>query len=99
MLLKRIFVKPQQRTLVIRNGQLQTILRSGAHFLFVPPFAKIETEVHHLHKLVFRSRWIESLLHLCPDLVSEHFEVIRPSESEIAMVSVDGHLYQVVLPS
>jgi hypothetical protein len=99
MLLKRIFVNQQQRTLVIRNGQLQAILRPGTHLLFVPPFAKIEAEFHNLHKLVFRSRWVEPLLRLRPDLVSEHFEVIRPSEFEIAMVSVDGQLYQVVLPA
>jgi hypothetical protein len=99
MLVKRIFVGEQKRTLVIRNGQLQTILRPGTHYAFVPPFAKIETEVHHLHKLVFKSRWIEHLLRRRPDLVSEHFAVIKPGEFQVAMVSVDGQLYQIVLPA
>lgn len=98
MFLKRIQVREQNRTLVIKNGQINRILRPGSHLLFVSPLAVIQTEVHHVHKLVFRSRWTDYLLCHRHDLVDAHFTVVHPSESQVAMVSVDGDLYHVVLP-
>lgn len=98
MFLKRIQVGEHNRILLIKNGQINRILRPGTHFLFVSPFAAIQTEVHHVHKLVFRSRWTDHLLCHRHDLVDAHFFVVHPSDLQVAMVSVDGDLYQVVLP-
>jgi hypothetical protein len=47
---------------------------------------------------MFRSRWEGYLLRKRPDLVAAHFVVVETKESEIAMISVNGTLYQVLLP-
>ena len=50
MLVKRIKVGQHHRTIVIRNGEVHTILKPGAHVLFVPPFVKLQTEIHGSRK-------------------------------------------------
>jgi hypothetical protein len=98
MLIKRIKVGQNHRTLVIRNGEVHTILKPGRHVLFVPPFVKMQTETHRLQKLVFRSRWADALLRDRPDLASEHFNIVETNNSQVAMISLDGDLFQVLPP-
>ena len=97
-MLKRITVQKSHRMLVVKNGRVHSILRPGTHFLWMLPFARLETEAHSLKKLVFKSRWIDYSLCERPGLVAEHFRVVQTSDSQIAMISVNGELFQALLP-
>jgi regulator of protease activity HflC (stomatin/prohibitin superfamily) len=98
MLVKRIKVGPQHRTLVIRNGEVHAILKPGAHILFAAPFVKVQTETHRIHRLVFRSRWEDHLLSKHPDIARKHFNIVETNNSQVAMISLDGNLFQVLPP-
>jgi hypothetical protein len=98
MLVKRIKVGQHHRTIVIRNGEVHAILKPGAHVLFVPPFVKLQTEIHRIQKVVFRSRWADRLLRECPEIAREHFNIVETNNSQVAMISFDGDLFQVLPP-
>jgi len=98
MLVKRIKVGQHHRTLVIRNGEVHAILKPGAHVLFVPPFVKMQTETHRIQKLVFRSRWADHLLGERPEMARAHFNIVETNDSQVAMISLDGDLFQVLPP-
>ena len=98
MLVKRIKVGQNHRTLVIRNGEIYAILKPGRHLVFIPPFVKVHTETHRLQKLVFRSRWADGLLNDRPDIAHEHFNIVETNNSQVAMISLDGDLFQVLSP-
>ncbi len=99
MLLKRIRVDNKSRALVIKNGKLFRILAPGAHLLFVSPFSEIKIELHSVRNFAFRSRWSDQLVREREDLLRKHFHLVETRDSEIAMISIDGNLYQVLLPS
>src|SRR5690348_4645393 len=98
MFVRRIKVAQSHRTLVIRNGGIHAILKPGRHLVFVPPFVKVHTETHRLQKLVFRSRWADGLLDNRPDIAREHFNIVETNNSQVAMISLDGDLFQVLSP-
>jgi hypothetical protein len=98
MFVKRITVPQHHRTLVVKNNRIMKILRPGVHRVFVRPFTPFETEVHSLYSPVVRSKWLGTLLKRHSDLTLEHFVVVRTDSSHLAMISVDGALYQVLLP-
>ncbi|HEY7302549.1 MAG TPA: hypothetical protein VH601_00430 [Bryobacteraceae bacterium] len=98
MLFKRLCINENERVIVTRNGSFASLLLPGVYRLFVWPFTKIETESYDITKPMFRSRWEGHLLGKRPDLVAAHFMVVETTESEIAMIFVNGMLYQVLLP-
>jgi hypothetical protein len=91
-------VAPNHRTLVIRNGEVDAILKPGRHVVFAAPFLKIQTETHRLQKIIFRSRWTDGLLSARPHLAREHFNIVETNNSQVAMISLDGGLFQVLPP-
>lgn len=99
MLLKRVKVDKNYRALVIKNDKLFRVLTPGAHLLFVSPFSEFRIEIHSVRNLEFRSRWSGQLVSERRDLLQKHFHLVETSDSQIAMISVNGNLYQVLLPS
>jgi hypothetical protein len=99
MLWRLVTVNTNQRVLVTKNGRLSSILKPGKHVLFTRPFSTLEFETHNLHRPVFKSRWADHVVASRQDLVAEHFHVVATNDSQVAMVSVDGDLYQVLLPT
>jgi hypothetical protein len=99
MFFKRIKVDRNKRVLVIKNGKLRRVLAPGRHFLFVSPFSELKIEVHNVRNFAFRSRWADQLVTERRDLLREYFHLVETRDNELAMISVDGHLYQVLLPS
>jgi hypothetical protein len=98
MLLKRINVKKGERVIVTKNGRFAAILTPGSHLLFVPPMVSLGIESYDLQSPVLGSRWTRFFLQNRPDIISAHFTLIETSDSQIAMVSIDGSLHQVLLP-
>jgi hypothetical protein len=66
--------------------------------VFAAPFVKVQTETHRLQKIAFRSRWASNLFRTQPQLAREHFNVVETNTSQLAMISLDGSLYQVLPP-
>ncbi|MGA8593136.1 MAG: hypothetical protein WB676_00180 [Bryobacteraceae bacterium] len=99
MLFKRIRVDQKSRALLIRNGKLCRVLAPGSHLLFFSPFSELKIELHSVRNFAFRSRWSDQLVRERRDLLRKHFHLVETTDSEIAMISVNGNLYQVLLPS
>jgi hypothetical protein len=87
------------RVLLVRNGKLQRVLEPGKHLVWLWPFSDWRVELHRVHDPAFRSRWAEQIMRDGFDLIDKHFHLIETADSQMAMISIDGTLYQVLLPS
>lgn len=99
MFWKRISVGDRERILVIRDGRFDTILGPGEHVLLVSPFTRLETVRCRTDGLLFESEWNRFLLKQRTDLVEQFFVLVETSDVEVAMVSADGRLFQVLPPA
>lgn len=98
MLFKRINVQTNERVIITRNGRFVSILAPGTYRFMTWSTLSLGTESHNLSQVAFRSRWQDYLLNKRRDLVAEHFILVETSESEIALIYLEGSLYQVLLP-
>ncbi len=98
MLWKRFIIAPDQRGLVTKNGQFGGIFPPGQYAMFAPPGVSLEIERHELRDMVFRSPWAEYLARKRPKLVKRYFTCIETNDVQIAMVYVNGRLFEVLTP-
>lgn len=98
MLFRRITVSHNERVIVSKNGRFASILTPGTYRLVHWPWGSLTIESYNLSTPVFRSRWNNYLLEEQPHIVAAHFVAVTTNDSEIAMIFVDGMLYQVLLP-
>jgi hypothetical protein len=98
MLFKKIVVKEHTRAIVVRNGRVRDILRPGTHLLLALPFQTLHVECHKLHRSHLRSRWLDRILNENSELAREHLTVVTSGPAHMALVSIDGALYKVLLP-
>jgi hypothetical protein len=94
----RVTVADNNRVIVTRNDRFARLLTPGVHRIFAPPMLRIGVESHELRFPLLKSKWTRFLMHQRPDLVSQHFVVLETGSLDIAMVSVNGVLYDVILP-
>ncbi len=99
MFWKRIIVGDQERVLIAKNSRFSAILAPGDHRLFVAPTVNLEMEKHKTSNLVFQSTWADYLVKERPALVAELFTVVETSDTQVAMVYVDGKLFKVLAPA
>lgn len=99
MLWKRVIVGDQERVLVAKNGRFGGILMPGVYRMFVTSDVSLELERHDVRNLVFQSVWDEYLIQERRDLADRYFTRIETSDTQIAMVYVDGKLFNVMLPA
>ncbi len=90
MLWKKIIVGDQERFLIAKDGRFSTILAPGEYRLFVAPTVHLEVEKHFTNSLIFQSTWADYLVKERPQLVAELFTVVETSDTQVAMVYVDG---------
>ncbi|MBV8571424.1 MAG: hypothetical protein JO319_12465 [Acidobacteriaceae bacterium] len=98
MLWKRFVIADKQRGLVTKNGRFGGIFPPGEYAMFVPSDVSLKVERHDLANIVFRSNWTEFLVRKRPDLVERHFKQVRTNDVQVAMVYVNGRLFQVLTP-
>jgi hypothetical protein len=98
MLWKRFIVASDQRGLVTKNGRFGGILSPGQYAMFTPPGVSLELERHHLRDVVFRSRWADYLARKRPNLVERYFTCIKTNDVQVAMVYINGRLFDVLTP-
>jgi hypothetical protein len=99
MLWKQIIVGDQERALITKNGRFGGILAPGEYRLVTKPGVSLDVEKHNVRDLVFQSTWAEYLAEERPDVAERHFTLVETNHLQVAMVYVDGMLFQVMLPA
>ena len=99
MLWKQIIVGDQERALITKNGRFGGILSPGEYRLLTMPGVSLDVERHHLRDLVFHSVWADYLAKERPDVAERHFTRVETNSLQVAMVYVDGQLFNVMLPA
>jgi hypothetical protein len=99
MFFRKFVVKQKTRVLLIKNGKLFRILEPGNYVVFLSPFANWRTETHSMRNPAFRSRSAYEMFEGKGDLMRRYFNVVETNHSQLAMISVNGILNQVLLPS
>lgn len=94
----KIEVAQNNRVILTRNDRFARVLTPGVHRIFAPPIMRIGTESHDVCSPLFKSKWARFLMHKRPDVVSQHFVVAKTGFLDLAMISVNGALYDVLLP-
>jgi regulator of protease activity HflC (stomatin/prohibitin superfamily) len=95
---RRIVIGDHERVLVTRKRRFETILDPGVYWIFTA-FRGVSLERHNTRDLLFASEWTATLANQHRDLALRHFIVIETSESQVAVVYLDGRLARVVAPA
>lgn len=94
----RFYVADTDRLFVYKRGRLLTILGPGAHTLYHAPGA-LTSETHSVLTLQFAGPLADFLVKERPALAAGHFTVVETSDTQVAMVFIDGKLTRVVGPA
>lgn len=97
LLYPRLKVGDLERVIVIANGRFREILGPGAHWI-AGFWSDIRIERHKVSALAFTSEWSAYLVSNRPDVIARHFVVVETTDSQVALVSVEGKLAQVIGP-
>jgi regulator of protease activity HflC (stomatin/prohibitin superfamily) len=96
-MLRRVLVGDNERVLLIRNKRFADILAPGEYWIFTLGRG-IELERHNIKGLVFSGEWADYMVKQRPELVSRYFTVVETSDSQVALVYLEGKLARVVAP-
>jgi hypothetical protein len=99
MLWKEIIVGDQERALIIKNGRFGGILAPGEYRFAALPGVSLNVETHDVRDLVFQSAWADYLAKERPDVAERHFTRVETNDFQVAMIYVDGMLFEVMLPA
>lgn len=97
-LFRSITINSTERGVLLRDGQVERILLPGRHRT---PVAGPRTELrrYDVSRPLDKEDWVRALEARKPDLLEQHFLVVRPSEQEVGIVRLDGKVKYVVDPS
>jgi len=99
MLSKRIIVKEQERAIITKNDRFGGILAPGEYRLFLTPDVSLKVEKFNVQELVFQSTWADYLATERPDITDRYFTRVETNDLQVAMIYVDGELFNVMLPA
>jgi hypothetical protein len=71
----------------------------GVYNMFITSGVSLELERHNVRDLVFESTWAEYLVQERSELASRYFTRIETTDTQVAIVYVDGKLFKVMLPA
>ena len=97
-MMRRILVGDNERVLLIRKRRFADILGPGEYWIFTLG-RNLEFERHNIKGLVFTSEWTDTIVSQKPELASRIFTVVETSDSQVAVVYVDGKLFRVIGPA
>ena len=95
---RRIVVGDNERVVMVRKRRFAGILEPGVYWMFTLGRG-IEFERHNTRDLLFASEWVATIANQHRDLAERHFTVIETSESQVAIVYLDGRLARVIPPA
>ncbi|MEL6522945.1 MAG: slipin family protein [Pseudomonadota bacterium] len=93
--LKRVIISETERALVLDKGRLTAILTPGEHWI---NREGTEIEVHKVNGLRFTSPYSRALFREQPDLAAAHLTEITTGAEELAIISLDGRVHDVMTP-
>jgi regulator of protease activity HflC (stomatin/prohibitin superfamily) len=91
---RRVTLTEADRAILIRKGRITNVLGAGEHRLR----RRDVVERHSLSNAGFVSEFGDALWRARPDLAEAHLTEIRTGAAEIAVVSRDGRLAEVITP-
>jgi regulator of protease activity HflC (stomatin/prohibitin superfamily) len=92
---RRIIVGDNERVVLIRKRRFQKILGPGEYWLFAPG---LEVIIYDLSEPIFASDWTNYLVNERQDIVSTYFDLVETSDSQVAVVYVDGKFNRILGP-
>lgn len=96
-MLRRLLVGDNERILVFHNKRFDEILGPGTYWLLTLGRG-VEFERHNIRELVFHSEWADFIVKERPEITSAYFTVVETTDSQVAVVYVDGKLSRVIGP-
>ncbi len=95
---KQLTVPENRRAIVTRRHRLTGVFTPGTYCFLDIPALRIELEWHDLRSPLLKSKWTRHLFESRQDIVQQHFVPVQTGPLEIAMVSVNGALDELLLP-
>lgn len=94
---RRILIGDTERVLVIRKRRFEDILQPGEYWLFTLARG-YEFERYNTRTPVFENELADTIVTQYPDVAARNFEVVETTDSQVAVVYLDGKLAEVVGP-
>lgn len=91
-------VRDDQRAFLRRDGRFDSLLGPG-RFREYDPNRRLSAETHTVVRSEIKPEIALLFTRTHPDLASEHFEIVQPGPTEVAIVSFDGQPVHVVRPN
>ena len=95
-MLRHVLIGDNERVLVVRNRRFAEILGPGERWLFGRGIERVRLSVRDL---IFTGEWADYIASRSPETVARHFTLVETSDSQVAVVYVDGRLSRVIAPS
>src|ERR1700736_2244826 len=94
---RRVLVGDNERVLLIRKKRFADILAPGEYWIFTLG-QDVALERYNIKGLVFASEWADYIVKQRPEVASRHFAVVETTDSQIAVVYLDGKVSRVIAP-
>ncbi len=95
---QKFVVKQYAKGLLFRNGNFMSVLEPGEHNLFTVG-QRFEVVTYDINAGVFEHPIKDYLIAKRPAIVAEHFQLIETSTAQIAIVTRNGTILEVVPPN
>jgi len=93
-----VVVKDDQRAFLSRNGVFERLLPPGRYSEF-DPFDRVTFEVVRVVRAEVSVDWALLFARTEPRMVEEHFVIVQPGPTEVAIVSLDGEPKHLLRPN
>ena len=97
-MLRKFFVKKDERALLFRKGDFVKVLGAGEHTLW-DPLRRLSVETFALAKPYFDHRLADYLLKAEPEVVAREFQAIELGADEVGLRYENGVLAEVLAPN
>ncbi len=94
---RRLLAGDNERIVVLRNKRFEGILGPGKYWLFTLGRG-FEFEQHSVRSLVFTGEWADFIVKERPGVAARYFTVVETTDSQVAVVYLDGRLSRVIGP-
>jgi len=94
---KRIVIADNERALVFRDRQLESILATGVHYI-TDFLGRIKVNIFDVTDPEVRNIQIKTLMRSKAQLCKQYFEEISTDETEIALIYIDGKFKSLMAP-
>ncbi|MFA5952086.1 MAG: slipin family protein [Hyphomicrobium sp.] len=93
-----VVVKDDQRAFLSRNGVFERLLPPGRYSEF-DPFDRVTFEVVRVVRSEVSADWALLFARTEPRMVEDHFVIVQPGPTEVAIVSLDGEPKHLLRPN